>query len=117
MQTITTPNGETLVILPIAEYERLTEAADIAAARKVKADIAAGNDELVPAGIVNRILEGESPLRVWRTYRGMTGKHLAELTGLSAPYISEIETGKKEGSVSAMKRMADALNVNLDDIV
>ncbi|RVO87831.1 transcriptional regulator, partial [Sinorhizobium meliloti] len=47
MQTITTPGGETLVVLPIAEYEDLLDRADIAQADKVKADIAAGRDELV----------------------------------------------------------------------
>jgi hypothetical protein len=55
MQTITTPNGETLVVLPLEEvvlpleeYERLVDKADIVAGDKVKADIAAGRDEMAP---------------------------------------------------------------------
>lgn len=117
MQKITTPKGETLVILPLAEYEALIDQADVASADKVKADIAAGRDELVPSEIVNRILDGENPVRVWRSHRGMSARDLATATGLSAPYISEIESGKKEGSVSAMKKIAEALKVNLDDLV
>ncbi len=116
MQTITTPNGETLVVLPLAEYEDLLDKADVAAADKVKADIAAGRDELVPAEIVNRLVAGENPVKVWRSHRSMAAKDLAVQAGLSAPYLSEIESGKKEGSLSVMKRIADALGVDIDDL-
>lgn len=117
MQTITTPNGETLVVLPLAYYEKLLDQADIARAAKVAADIAAGREELVPAEIVKRIVAGESKVRVWRTHRGMSARDLATAAGLSAPYISEIESGKKEGSVSVMKKIAEALKVDIDDLV
>lgn len=117
MQTITTPNGEKLVILPIVEYERLVDQADIAKANKVMADIDAGRDELVPADIVKRILSGENKTRAWRAHRGLSARVLATATGLSAPYISEIESGKKEGSITAMKKIAEALKVDLDDLV
>jgi ribosome-binding protein aMBF1 (putative translation factor) len=117
MQTITTPNGETLVVLALEEYERLVDRADIAAADRVRADIAAGRDELVPADLVRRLLDGENPVRAWRSHRGLSARELAAATGLSAPYISEIEGGKKDGSVSAMKKIADALGIDLDDLV
>jgi transcriptional regulator with XRE-family HTH domain len=71
----------------------------------------------VPAEIVRLLLAGENPVRVWRTHRGLSARKLATATGLSAPYISEIESGKKEGSVSVMKKLAVALNVDLDDLV
>ncbi len=116
MQKIVTPNGETLVILPLADYERLIDASDIAAAERVKADIAAGRDELVPSDIVNRLIAGENPVRVWRRHRGLSARELAARAELSAAYVSEIETGKKDGSISAMKRIAEALSVNLDDL-
>jgi Predicted transcriptional regulator with C-terminal CBS domains len=116
MQTITTPNGETLVVLPLAEYENLVDKADIASADRIKADIAAGRDELVPAEIVNRLIAGGNPVKIWRAYREMTARDLAARAGISASYLSEIESGKKEGSLSAMKRIAEALEVDLDDL-
>ncbi len=116
MQTITTPNGETLVVIPLAEYEDLLDKADVVAADKVKADIAAGRDELVPSEIVSRLIAGENPIKVWRSHRGMTARDLAAQADLSAPYLSEIESGKKEGSLSAMKRIAEALGLDLDDL-
>ncbi|MCC6946757.1 MAG: helix-turn-helix transcriptional regulator [Bradyrhizobiaceae bacterium] len=117
MQKIITPGGETLVVLPVEEYERLLDAADVAAADKVRAEIESGRDAMVPADIVKRIIDGENPVRVWRTHRGFSARDLAAATGLSGAYISEIENGKKEGSISAMKRIAEALNVDLDDLV
>lgn len=117
MQKITTPGGETLVVLPVEEYERLLDAADVAAADKVRAEVESGRDAMVPADVVKRIVGGENPVRVWRTHRGLSARDLAARTGLSAAYISEIESGKKEGSISAMKRIAEALKVDLDDLV
>lgn len=112
MQTITTPAGEVLVILPLTEYQSLTEAADIAATDRI-----AAADEMVPADVVSHLIAGENPLRVWRGYRNMTTRDLAAKTGLSAPYLSEIETGKKEGSVAALKKLAEALALDIDDLV
>jgi predicted transcriptional regulator len=117
MQKIVTPAGETLVVLPLAEYEALIDAADIAAADKVRADIDAGRDELVPAKIANRLFDGESPVRVWREYRGMAANVLAERAGISAGYLSEMESGKKAGGVETLRRIADALNLTVDDLI
>ncbi len=117
MQTITTPGGETLVVLPLSEYEKLVEAAEIVSADAIKADIAAGRDELVPAEVVNLILSGENPVKVWRVHRGITARQLAEQAEISPPYLSEIEHGKKEASLSVMRKIADVLGVDLDDLV
>lgn len=95
MQTITTPSGETLVVLPLAEYEKLVDKADVAKAKKVRADIAAGRDELVPAAVAKRLLAGDSPVKIWREHRGMSARDLATAAGISAPYLSEIEGRKK----------------------
>lgn len=117
MQTITTPAGETLIVLSLPEYELLVDQSDIAKADKIAADIAAGREERIPAEVVDALISGENPVRVWRNFRGLTARQLAEASGLSAPYISEIESGKKDGSISAMKKIAEALMVDLDDLI
>lgn len=116
MQKITTPNGETLVVLPLADYERLVDDADIAAGDRIRRDILDGRDELVPAELVERILAGANPVRAWRNHRGLSARALAEAAGISAAYLSEIENGHKEGSLSAMKRITEALGLDLDDL-
>ena len=97
--------------------ERLVDQADIAKANKIMRDIAAGDEEVVPAEIVRRLVAGENKVKVWRSHRGMSGRDLAAAAGVSPPFISEIESGKKDGSVSVMKKIAEALKVDLDDLV
>jgi len=50
-------------------------------------------------------------IKVARTSRGIGRRELAERTGLSYPYLSEIETGKKQGSSRAMMLIAEALGL------
>jgi DNA-binding XRE family transcriptional regulator len=120
-QIIDTPEGGKLVVLPLAEYEKLRAAAravtDVAAYDAAKRRLKAGEDELVPAEVANRLLDGENPVRVWRTYRGMTLAELSKAAGISQPYLSQIENGSRDGTVSTMRALAEALGVDLDDII
>jgi DNA-binding XRE family transcriptional regulator len=117
---ITTPSGDRMVLIPFEEYERLVEAAEDAAdarvASEIKRRIATGEEELIPAEMVDRMIDGENKLRVWREHRGMSAKDLAEATGLAAPYISQLETGKREGTIETFKKLAAALRVDIDHI-
>ena len=90
---------------------------DIAAYDAFKQRLSNGEEEVIPSEFVNRILDGENPVRVWRDYRGMSAKDLASACGMSATYLSEIENGHKEGSVTVLKKLAEALNVSLEDLV
>jgi DNA-binding XRE family transcriptional regulator len=53
----------------------------------------------------------QHPVKILREHRGMTQAQLAKEAGLSRPYLTEIETGKKDGSIRAMKALAEALQV------
>lgn len=75
------------------------------------------NAERVPAAVVRRLAAGEAPLRVWREHRGLGLRALAGLAGISPPMLSEMETGKKEGSLRTLLALARALGVDLDDLV
>ncbi len=121
VQIITSPTGDRLVVMPEAEYRALVEAAedaaDIAAGEAFRARLAAGEEELVPAEMVKRMLAGESPVRVWREHRGLTMAALAERAGIAQPYLSQIETGKRDGTAQTMKKLAEALDVTVDDLI
>ena len=117
-QTITL-GGEEYAVVPRAEYEALRgaiddDARDAAIMQRVLKD---PDQELVPFELVKRIANGEHPVRVWRDYRGMKATELAAAAGIVASYLSDIENGKKPGSVKAMKRIASALNVTMDDLL
>jgi DNA-binding XRE family transcriptional regulator len=122
VQFIKTPKGGELVVLPRADYEKLRRAAseegsDVRAYDAAKRRLAAGEDELIPAEFAERLLEGDNPVRVWREYRGLSIKELAGKAGITAAYLSQIETGVREGKVSTMKAIADSLGLTVDDLI
>ncbi len=112
--------GQKMAMLPVADYERLVELAedqdDIAAAERAEQRRLAG-EEYVPFDLVNRIINGENALKVWRDYRGMSQRELAEAAHCRLATISEIENGKAQGKPQLWRALAEALNVDLDDIV
>lgn len=95
----------------------LIDQADIAKANKAVRDIAAGDEEVIPAAVVRRLVAGENKVKVWRSHRGLSGRDLAAAAGVSAPFISEIESGKKDASLSVMTKIAEVLTIDLDDLV
>lgn len=59
----------------------------------------------------------DSPLTVWREFRGLTVKTLAQKAGIMAAYLSRIETGKRDGTVGTMRKLAEALRLSIDDLI
>ena len=120
-QIITTPGGERLVLMPeskfLAMQEALEDREDVSTVKAFEQDLAAGKAELIPAEFVDRLVDGENPIRVWRDYRGIKAVELAKTVGISQSHISSIETGQREPSVTLLKKLAEALNVDMDDLV
>lgn len=73
--------------------------------------------ESFPAEVVDRLLAGESPIRVYRDHRCLTQKHLAEAAGINPVYLSQIETGRRTGSARTLASIAGALDVEVDDLI
>jgi DNA-binding XRE family transcriptional regulator len=107
-------------VVPYEEYERLVEAAemlqDVRTYDEAKKAIAEG-EELVPSKVTYAILDGGHPVRVWREHRGLTQQQLATAVGISVPYLSQIESGKRQGSAEVLAAIAKGLGLSLDDIV
>ena len=76
-----------------------------------------GEDELIPAEVVYAILDGENPIKVWREYRGLTQQQLADKAGISKPYLSQIETGKRTGTTEILSAIAKSLDVSLEEVI
>jgi DNA-binding XRE family transcriptional regulator len=108
-------------IVPYEEYILLVEQAemlqDVRDYDAVKAALERGDEELIPSKVVYAILDGDNPIKVWREYRGMSQQELAELVGISVPYLSQLETGKRKGSLEVLAAIAKSLRVSLDDFV
>lgn len=100
-----------------AEYDRLLEAADDLANIQAYDRAMARNEASIPAEYVKRLIDGESPLRVYRDMRGLTQMALAEMASVNRVQITDIEAGRQTGSVSTLKKLAGALGLTVDDLV
>lgn len=108
-------------VLPYDIYLQLVEEAemlqDIRDYDTAKAAIERGEEELVPSEVAYAILDGKNPIKIWREYRGLTQQQLAEATGISTSYLSQIETRKRTGRTEVLTAIARVLKLTLDDIV
>jgi DNA-binding XRE family transcriptional regulator len=73
-------------------------------------------EEHFPKELVDRLIAGDHALRVYREYRGMTQQKLANASGVSRDMIAMIETGKKNGSLATIKKLASALEIEIEDL-
>ena len=107
-------------VIPVAVYHQLLDLAEDAEdIRAAGAAIRAIDDgeELIDGAVVDALLNGENPVKVWRTCRGLTQDALAKKIDVGKSYISQIETGKRDGSVAVYKRIAESLDVDVDDLI
>ena len=120
LQTVTVA-GEACAVVPLRFYDddlrqALDDAADAAILAHVREHDNAG-DEGLPAEYFRRIIRGEHPVRIWREFRGMKPADLARAAGVSASCLSEIEAGRKSGSARTLMRLAEALHVDMEELV
>jgi transcriptional regulator with XRE-family HTH domain len=62
-----------------------------------------------PQAVAMAMADGVRPVRAWREYRAMTQEQLAAASGVSKPYVSQIESGKREGTVATLRKLVAAL--------
>jgi ribosome-binding protein aMBF1 (putative translation factor) len=118
-----TAKGE-VAILPRKEYEALVRKAaetdeDAGTARLVaraRRDVAEGAP-LIPMDVAERIADGEHPIRAAREWRDMTQMELSYRTNIGQGYISDLENGRRKGTISALRVIAEVLHVPLDMLV
>ena len=121
-QTLRTPSGEELVVIPRAEFDRLSalaaeaeeDLADIAAYDSAKATFEAGGSIAFPADLSRLLLKHKSRLAAARKWRGLSQAELATKAGIAQGYISDLETGRRKGLAETLERLAAALSVPLD---
>ena len=105
------PDSAELVVMTPEDFADLIEDAAATAAYHRTRD-----QERVPIGVVDRMIAGENPVRVWREHRGHSLRQLAEQARVGVGYLSQIENGERKGTVGTLKKIAAALDVDLDDL-
>lgn len=117
-QLIFDENGRpAFVVIPWREYERLAADAEASLSDEALYDRAeAEGGETFPIELADRLLAGENPVMVYRTYRGMSRKALAEAAGVSAARLARIEGGEHADSPGVLRAIANALGVDAGDL-
>jgi DNA-binding XRE family transcriptional regulator len=121
-QTIKSPSGEELVVLPRAEYDRLVataaeveeELADIAAYDAALAELADAGASPLPTELSALLLKYKSRLAAARRWRGVTQAELAAKVGVRQGYLSDLETKRRKGLASTIEKLAAALDVPVE---
>lgn len=93
----------------VEDLEDALVAADAAATRERRV--------YVPHAMAARLVAGANPVREWRRFRKMTAVALAGEAGIARSYLSAIEGDKKPGSAAALRSIAAALEIAVDDIL
>ena len=115
-----TPDGE-VAIVPRAEYERLKaieqeaeeDSGTLRLIARAKREIA-GGAPVLPRDVVDRLADGENPIRVLRQFRKQTQTELALAVGIAQNYVSELEAGHRKGPLELHQKIARFLGIPLD---
>jgi DNA-binding XRE family transcriptional regulator len=115
--TVTISRGDWTQLL--SELEEAQDRAAVVERRRHEAakGVQTARRNYLTAREARRLLEGESPVKVWREKRGRSQRELAAAAGVGAGYLAEIETGRKPGSVAALARLGKALQVQIEDLI
>ena len=127
VQIIDAPKKGKLAIIPLDEYKRLRalekleekeDERDIRVAKAIMARVKAGKEPLIPAEVVDMtVFGGMHHIRAWRKYRGLTAEKLAKKAKIARAYLTQIETGKRKGTVAVYRALAKALGVSVEHLI
>lgn len=69
---------------------------------------------LLPLDVADALANGENPIRVLRRFRSFSQIELAGMIGITQGYLSDLESGKRKGTLELHQKTARALGVPLD---
>jgi ribosome-binding protein aMBF1 (putative translation factor) len=113
------------VTMSRAEYEALREAAEdaedlahlaVQEERERLLGVDSVRADALPVALVERMLDGESPVRIWREHRGLTIAELAPKAALEPGRIEDIEAGNTPATADELQALARILAVTADDL-
>ncbi|ACB96023.1 helix-turn-helix domain-containing protein [Beijerinckia indica] len=119
-QIIRTAAGEELVVIPKSDYDELIaayseaeeDAADLAIYDARKKELEEGSNAALPAEVSASLLRGDSLLKAFRKWRGMTQIDLAKAAGLGQGYLSDLESRRRGGTPETLASLATALDID-----
>ena len=105
-------------VVPADLWEQVKGALEDAEDAAACAEALANDDGVrFPAPVAMAMADGVHPVQAWRKHKGLTTQALADAAGVSKPYVSQIEGGKRKGTAKTLKALAGALGVPVGALV
>ena len=102
--------GRRAYLVPADIWERVKAMVEDAQDAAAYAEAQANDDGFrVPHAVVLAEIDGAHPVKAWRDFRGLTLQALADAAGVSKPYVSQIEGGKRAGTTATLKKLVGVL--------
>jgi antitoxin component HigA of HigAB toxin-antitoxin module len=112
VQVIEQDGKRVFYVVPADIWERVKAAVEDAEDAAAYAEAVAADDGVrYPAAVALAIADGTHPVKAWREHRRLTLQALADAAGVSKPYVSQIEGGKRAGTAATLRKLAAALGV------
>lgn len=105
------------VTISKSEYEALLDAKEELEDIQAVEYALANPEDGMPSALVERLIDGENPLTIYREWRGFNQSSLSRTSGVNRTQIADIEAGRSMPSVVTLKKLAETLNVDMDMLV
>lgn len=102
---------------PTKPDDDIEDEEDRAAVGEFRRKLRRGEEELIPAEIVDKLLSRESRIETWREHRGLSRADLATKAGVMVADIAAFEQGERSPQLRTFGRLAAALNVSIEDLL
>jgi DNA-binding XRE family transcriptional regulator len=106
-------DGHERIVMDRQTYEDLVDARDHAIAMR---GVANGEPTFTEAEAQDYV-SAATPLAFWRKRSGRTQAELAAKAGITQPFLAQMESGKRDGTIGVLSRIARSLGVTIDDLV
>lgn len=112
VQVIEVDNKPVAYVVPADIWARVKEMVEDAEdAADYERALAEDDGVRYPQPVALAIADGARPVRAWREYRRLTQEQLAAASGVSKPYISQLESGARSGTAATLRKLAAAMDI------
>jgi transcriptional regulator with XRE-family HTH domain len=108
LQFIDYPNGKERLVVLLESQFRILERAARTGLKQSEAESSS-----LPNELLDKIAAGENPVRAVRLWRGLNGRQLSTLVGITPSMLSQIERTGKTGSTRTFRAISEVLGVPL----
>jgi ribosome-binding protein aMBF1 (putative translation factor) len=106
------------VVLSLESYDQIREQLEELEDIKSYINSKENKEETLPFTLVEELISSdESKVKIMRKYRDLSIADLAKKVDITEGYLSQIENSKRKGTVEVFKKLAKALDIDIELII